>query len=439
MATLRRPRTCARRTTQTRRKTHTTHTQTPPAPHILRLPGEIRNQIYNHLVVFPDPIPIYTKETTTTSPTTPRRRGHTASPPTASVLPLLLTSRQFHAEATAVFYSRNSFVLPKAASLAPPQFAANLLSRGFLDRIGPRCAALLRQLAVPLPLPAHRACLLGPLPGAADGGNTLHEEDEEDKEEGGDSPACCRSLIPALAQRCPALESVTFDVCWSSHWLRLLGPPTVRAVLARLDSELRAALPRLKRVELCLTAPNVVWSEDARPAESETEWVRRVLGELVEEGGWVVTVAGEKDNTREGRDPAGEEEQEEEEDDDEGQPPVHPRHSWSSMWTPPAPRHATALLWEPPETALKSEMHDQWTRADVLKASLRFALAWVRSPSKAVQQREDVLEWRAWRRTMLAQACPVGIPLYCMGSGSSGKSSRGSRREGGRMWGFLRR
>ena len=63
MATIRRPRTRARRTTLPKPHTtttpqETTQETTPPTPHLLRLPGEIRNQIYNHLVVFPHPIPI---------------------------------------------------------------------------------------------------------------------------------------------------------------------------------------------------------------------------------------------------------------------------------------------------------------------------------------------------------------------------------------------
>jgi hypothetical protein len=68
-------------------------------------------------------------------------------------------------------------------------------------------------------------------------------------------------------------------------------------------------------------------------------------------------------------------------------------------------------------------MHDQWTRLDVAKAYVRLGAAWVRSPTKAAQDREEAVEWRRWRRAMLAHAAPVGAPLYCSRTGSSRKGN----------------
>ena len=381
-------------------------------PHIFRIPGEIRNQIYEHVVVFSQPVSIY------------RDSSSSAGPPDAvsslaSLTPLFLTCRQFHCEASAIFYSQNKFALPANASQAPHQAQANLLFRWFLDRIGPRNAALLRHLALPFPVDpsdfihSHLASNSSSKPTSVLSENGTHEDDNGI---GGRH----RSLLPALGERCPGLETVEFDIRWNNHWVRLLSPhtATVQAMFGRLDDALRVAFPALRRVGLCLTGgPRPAWttvtSQDTRTsvemAEGEWEWVcGALLGEGEGRRGWQVTVAGGDD-----------------EGVDDGSTRARGMHddgvitgtgigiSWTSTWYPRNPRHATARLWEPPETAFQSEVHDQWTRLDLLKARARFALAWLRSPAGAARERDDILDWMAWRRTMLARASPFGVPLYC--------------------------
>ena len=373
------------------------------------MPGEIRNQIYFNLVVFAEPVLIC-------------RHGSSAEPPDSSLdalTPLFLTCRQFYHEASAIFYSHNKFALPANTAQAPHQIQANLLFRWFLDRVGPRNASLLRHLTLPFPVDpsdlihSHlHASPAGPLSSSSTrlADTALQEADDE-------NAGCRRSLVPALRARCPRLETVELDLRWDDRWVRLLRPhaATAQAVFGRVDEALRASFPALKKVGLCLTGPRQrAWSttgqdlgaaDEMEEGESEWEWLR----EAVEQGSrWDVTVA---EDDEEGAD--------EEEETAEG---------WAAAWYPRTPRHPTALLWEPPETALQSELHDQWTRLDLLKANAKFAVAWLRSPSRATQQREEILEWRAWRRAMLAQAAPVGVPLYCPRTNAS-TPPRLSRRE----------
>lgn len=379
-------------------------------PRILRIPGEIRNQIYTNLVVFAEPVPIY-------------RRGSSAEPPDDSqsldaLTPLFLTCRQIYREASAIFYSQNKFALPPTTSHAPHQIQANLLFRHFLDRIGPRNAALLRHLTLPFPVDPSEL-IHSHLASASASTSTSTRRLADTALQDEDKAGCRRSLVPVLRQRCPRLETVEFDLRWDSRWVRLLRPhtATARAVFGRVDDALRGAFPALKKVGLCLnSSQQQAWSTDSQAAEVEEEGGWEWLREAVEEGrGWQVTVSEEEEEGDEGA----HENDDEEEETGEG---------WASAWYPRAPRHPTALLWEPPETALQSELHDQWTRLDLLKANAKFAMAWVRSPSRATQQREEILEWRAWRRTMLAQAAPVGIPLYCPRTNAS-TPPRLSRRE----------
>jgi hypothetical protein len=346
----------------------------PPPPHILRIPGEIRNQIYQNLVVFPRPIPIY------------REASNNAL--FSAILAVFLTCRQFHREASAVFYSHNRFALPRTASQAPHQMQANLLFRWFLDRVGPHSAALLRHLAVPFPadpsefLRAHFASSA-----------VACQWDGDDKR------WSCRSLVPALAERCPGLETVEFDLRWNNHWVRLLSPntSTVRAMFGELDEALRTALPALKRIGLRLvdSEREPTWNVTSEGLEASTDmsrkelrWVRRTLEKRL---GWGVKL--------------GEDEEGQEQEDLEETP------NWTSTWYPQNPRNPRSLLSLPPEMALRSEKGDRYTSLDRIKANVRFAIAWLRSPSRIVYGGTEAGEWREWKEIMKARAQRIGGPL----------------------------
>jgi hypothetical protein len=346
-----------------------------PPPHILRIPGEIRNQIYENLIVFPRAVAIY------------REASNNAL--SAALLAVFLTCRQFHHEASPIFYSRNRFALPRTASRAPHQMQANLLFRWFLDRVGPRNAVLLRHLAVPFPVdPAEfmRAHFAS--------STFACQYDGDDKRWGW---SCCRSLVPALAERCPGLEKVEFDMRWNNHWVRLLSPnpSTVLAMFGQLDEALRTAFPALKRIGLRLVDSEreprwTVTGEGLRASadmsRKEWRWVRRTLQQRL---GWSVTLGQE----------------EEEGQEHEGETP-----SWTSTWYPNNARHPRSLLLLPPEMALRSEKGDRYTGLDRLKANVRFALAWLRSPSKIVYSDTEAGEWREWRDIMKGRAQRTGAP-----------------------------
>ncbi|KAL2128760.1 hypothetical protein VTI74DRAFT_8695 [Chaetomium olivicolor] len=402
----------------------------PPTPPLLRVPGEIRNQIYQSLVVFLEPVHIYRESYRNNGNNEPPLQHSVSS---FSLTSLFLTCRQIHAEASAMFYSQNIFALPTITSQAPHQIQANFLFRWFLDRVGPHNAARIRHLAVPFPVEpsalihSHLSAASS-LPPPSSATRIFGTTDE-----GG----CYQQLIPALQRRCPNLESISFDLRWNNHWVRLLTPhtTTVQTMFGRLDEVLKETFPRLKRVTLSLSGPGRNWtftSQEVQTAvemhEEEFECVRQAI----EEGqGWTITVSdGEEtpvtsaeESTADEEEDEEEEEEEEEEEQEPSHPPPQPQQqhnsAWSSMWYAPEGRQPTAHLWEAPEMAIESEMHDQWTRVDELKFRARYALAWLRSPRRAVQARADAEEWSEWKRTMIAQAGPVGVPLYCLASSNS--------------------
>ena len=387
--------------------------QSTLAKHLLRIPGELRNQIYENLVVFSDPVHIYqqTDDSNTHEPALHAR-----------LVSLFLTCQQVHQEASAIFYSQNKFILPPNASAAPHQIQANLLFRWFLDRIGPRNAVVLRHLGVPFPVAltgAHYSAS-----GIEDTGDTI---------------------IPVLQQRCPNLETIDFDIRWNNHWVRLLCPntQTVLAMFGRLDDALRNAFPKLKGVGLCLAGPGrkyVFTSPFAGNVEemphAEWEW----FTQTVEEGnGWRVDTA-----------PA------DQVQDDETLAALRAdgvtgsEGGWVSLWfphTPPSPRNpvvsgVTPVHWILMPRDPVAALHEQPAMATMdsegaglsgrlvaaITSKARYARAWLRSPSQAVQDREAAEEWMRWRRAMLAQAGPFTFPRSCFGTGSIGGASGSTSR-----------
>lgn len=396
---------------------------------LLRLPGEIRNQIYENLVVFSQPVHIYRNDEADQQPPGPNLD--------VQLLSLFLTCRQVHAEASAIFYSQNTFILPPNSSIAPHQIQANFLFRWFLDRIGPRNAAALRHLAVPFP--ADPTTLVNAHLSAASSSSS--------------TPEIHNTLIPALAARCPNLESLTFDVRWNNHWVRLLSPntETVLAMFGHLDDALRSALPALKKVELCLAGPGRKyvftgpWAGNAvEMPHAEWEWFKGALEGSLEEGsaapGWRVTTVGEaeEDEELDGQETESGLE-DEDDDDDEMLPPtstyidgwIRYGSRWVALWYPRTPRDPRAALHEPPEMATTEEVNDLPRGARLVaevRGKVKFARAWLRSPTQAVRDREAAEEWMEWRRTMIAQAGPYVFPRSCFGQGSVGGESASSSR-----------
>ncbi|KAK4237733.1 hypothetical protein C8A03DRAFT_15753 [Achaetomium macrosporum] len=382
-------------------------------PTLLRIPGEIRNNIYSHVIVFPGPLQVY------------RRRHDGRVKPDAdrtlstTLLPLLLTCRQTHHEASAFFYSHNNFALPPIAlQSAPHQIQTNLFFRHFLDRIGPRNVALLQHVVIPFPALA------------ADPSTATGQQRDDGDDDHADGYTYDSGFIRALQQRCPDLESIEFDVRWDNPArLRLLfaaqtqsSPAAVMSgVLRRLDKVLAGAFPRLKHVAVCLGPKDsgdageggAVLSRRRRrwgrlavevSPSARAEWER--MRSVVEEGlGWRVVVVGE----------------DEEEDEEDS----------SDWWCPRNSRDPRALLFAPPETVLQSEMHDRWTGLDLVQSGLQRARAWLWSPARAARKRKAAEEVREWARTMMAH---VGVLWHRPRTGCSGVHGHGAvpRRARGR-------
>lgn len=264
----------------------------PTTPHLLGIPGELRNQIYEDHLVLMQPVSIYKGG----------QEDHddpfdNSEPPLYwRLMDLFLTCGQIHREASGVFYSRNRFVLPPISSCAPHQVQANFLMRWFLDRIGPRNAASLRNLMVPFPLDLSTAGIFRCLD---------HDDDDDDDWN--------HTLIPSLRRRCPNLETLELDMRWNNHWVVPLLSADLSAPAAafgRLDGALRAAFPSLRQVRLHT-------SRDANPSltlerrgpdesvltlsyrlggeaspERQAEWARFEQAVLAGPLGWAVDLWG---------------------------------------------------------------------------------------------------------------------------------------------------
>ncbi|KAF2217028.1 hypothetical protein CERZMDRAFT_93092 [Cercospora zeae-maydis SCOH1-5] len=92
----------------------------PPKSAFLSLPGELRNEIYNHALVQPAPISLpYAYETRSTTRSTSSNNALASAPTTVTYSgepPILRTSRLIRFEATPIYYGCNIFSAPSPAS-----------------------------------------------------------------------------------------------------------------------------------------------------------------------------------------------------------------------------------------------------------------------------------------------------------------------------------
>ncbi|GAB1321056.1 F-box domain-containing protein [Madurella fahalii] len=336
--------------------------------HLLGIPGELRNQIYECLIVFPDPVSIYRGPDGDESP---------EPSSLCSVLALFLTCKQVYSEARSIFYSHNKFVLPSATSSAPHQVQANFLMRWFLGPIGPRNAASLLHLRVPF--------LLDP---STDILSCLRNRPQLEED------SWSQTLIPYLQGHCPHLETIELDMRWNNRWLYHLSfsPHSLRSVFGWLDDALRIAFPSLKHITLCITGgpgpewafhyPNIPPPGMLPPAE----WKR--LSVVLSRLGWTIALEG----------------------DGQDRPVISPSHSsWVALWYPKKPADIKALLYPTPHVS-RTRDPSQWHRYP-LTAAARYRVglvtALLRSPSQAVKNwklHEERRQWRAWRRSVCGAA-----------------------------------
>jgi hypothetical protein len=383
-----------------------------PRPTLLQLPGEIRNNIYSHLLLSPTPVHIYRWRPRNNKDATPHRNNNNNNPPSSkskrslstTLLPLLLTCRQTHCEATALFYSHNRFALPPSVlQHAPRQTQLNLLFRHFLDRIGPRNAALLRHLVIPFPE-----------------GYYFY---------GGDSSAVV-VLVAALRLRCPGLKSIEFDLRWDEGAVMQLlvaahGEPAaaVGGWLGddreldddgelELDDDGRGVKVKVK-VAVCLDpsgrlaefreGEGPVGGDGRRRPRSLSPLSGRRWGRMkrvVEEGlGWRVVV----------RDSDQEEEEEEEEDALLEEILKEPEDSSSSDWYPREARDPRAtVVWALSERVLQSEVHSPpWPGLEWARSGLQSVGEWLSSSARWARNRRAYEEYQNWRHRMVLHSIYV--------------------------------
>ncbi|KAH6612220.1 hypothetical protein B0J18DRAFT_76413 [Chaetomium sp. MPI-SDFR-AT-0129] len=465
----------------------------PPRPHLLTLPGEIRNQIYAHTILTRRVVPVTSRDRLRQRleypplrprlpKSSPSNRGHgdgTATPdntdlpwyqtkrprkstPLSCLLPLLLTNSQVHRDAASLFYSQTRFVvLPE--HLPPLSTQANLLFRGFLDVIGPRNAACVRYLQG-VPFPLNGSALMervGRRVTRSRGDQDGSEEEEEDADHDGteaegeaetaaiDGPGQPHSdsrqayldldpdfafdfdfqrhtphltttlrssraaFLPALAQACPNLISLSFDLRWNNMWIRVLTPypRTLRAICAPIDTQLRQAFPGLRRIRFELTGQESMWQNHGerrgwnRPqpvTEREWAWVRQALGrgEGVDAGregegngqgergeekglGWEVGMVD--------HDIEPDVETDEEEEGEERS--IYRRsdaanHYWSRDFSQSRPHWEDRMppVYGPVQAAFTSEIEDAPTRAKYIKANISYALLRVRTRKRRLRR-----------------------------------------------------
>ncbi|EAA35134.2 hypothetical protein GE21DRAFT_1883 [Neurospora crassa] len=275
-------------------------------PNLFRLPGEIRNQIYESLLVFPEPIIIHTS---TDEERNDQRDGDKSKsgavvrvhldnaderkrwPLSSRLLTVFLICKQIHSEASAVFYSHNQFRAPPALCRFPSaQLQSNYVMRGFIDRIGTRNLTSLRHLCIPFPLDS----------GA---GQRYLDWPTRRSFEGllGLSPAKLDALVfranvvpgalPSLWRRCPNVEVVEFDLSWSGpgHSFWKVRPHDREILLGSMDTALREEFTRLREIVV-----NIQYDGPIREISESCE----ALMEEMRGYGWKVEVrdcSGDKD------------------------------------------------------------------------------------------------------------------------------------------------
>ncbi|KAK4164004.1 hypothetical protein QBC43DRAFT_211815 [Cladorrhinum sp. PSN259] len=307
-----------------------------PKSFLLSAPGEIRNQIYTELLVSSSPVVI--------SPSLKSSSSRTETQSLRSrLLSLFLVCKQIHLEASSLFYSHNTFVLPTDSTRLPHQAQINFLVRWFLDRIGTRNAGFINSMGVPFPF----ECLPFNLAGGE------------------------RGLLDAVWTRCPGLERVELD----------LGVMNCEALGLRVSS-----------------SSEVAEAEGVRVFGVVDERLRETFKDLKEVAVWV---GGRKYVSQQGKRAIGWKVEEEEEEDHKRRREFRlPDDLWSH-YHPASPlirgeleavfhyQMAAKLSSENPEA-------EEQTRGK----RIEFAKAFLKSPRRALQERREEKEWMEVRREM---------------------------------------
>lgn len=295
------------------------------------LPGEIRNQIYESLLVFSEPITIYTEDwdkhddKDNDKSKKGEERVHIDNilerkrwPLSPRLLTVFLISKQVHLEASAVFYSQNHFRAPPSLCRFPhAQLQSNYVMRGFIDRIGHRNLTCLRHLCIPFPLDSNnsmsgfgqqrypqnsmswpRRSFDGPL-----GLSPVNTRLDALFLMGADN--VLPGALPSLWRRCPNVEVIEFDLSWSgpghSFW-KGVRPYDREILLGSMDTALREEFKRLREIVVNIHYDGSGNSSGSGPAReisnNPNKSCEALVDEMCDKYGWKVSVrdcSGEKD------------------------------------------------------------------------------------------------------------------------------------------------
>jgi len=172
------------------------------ATDFFRFPGEIRNKVYEHLLVRPEPVRLRLED----EGVEPRVVADRLKNPEALSPNILFANKKTQSEAASVLYSLNKFAITYSDAVSGSGeyngYAEADLTflREFLTRIGTKNASYLQHLRVPFP--------------------TYPRDDEEDDN---DEFLCLNTRSLALiAERCTNLETLEMTLHGMAKSCRML-------------------------------------------------------------------------------------------------------------------------------------------------------------------------------------------------------------------------
>ncbi|KAK4195067.1 hypothetical protein QBC40DRAFT_289695 [Triangularia verruculosa] len=373
-----------------------------PKINLLTTPGEIRNQIYSYILPTHETIVIASQRKDGLSSS----KEYIGKSLRRDLSTLFLISKQIYLEASGLFYSNNTFVLPGPATSLPHQAQVNLLLRWFLDRIGERNCSNLRRLGIPFPLE-------GGLSRLKDGAEQVIEEEEGAKE---------RRFISGLVRRCPNLEELEVDLGkGDTPSLAGSAPEGSKMEMAgSVERLLKQSWAGLKVVRV-YWGDEVIYKQRRRARNTDSLRYRSPSDQVQLEEEWVVENMRD-DETKEAY----------------YQSRYFERWEWRledaihDFYSPDSSlnlRSSFALeRYRAAARAAEAAPPRDWLSAN--HPRIEFAKAFLKSPSRAMSERNEEKEWWRVRRKMAREY----IVTYCctLGTGSSYRTR--SKREKTARW-----
>ncbi|KAK4662324.1 uncharacterized protein QC763_700610 [Podospora pseudopauciseta] len=374
-----------------------------PKTNLLTTPGEIRNQIYSYLLPTHETIVIASqrKDSFSSSSSSSSQQHYIGKSLRRDLSTLFLTSKQIYLEASTFFYSNNTFVLPGDATSLPHQAQANLLLRWFLDRIGERNCSNLRRLGIPFPLEGG----LGQLQ-LGDGCEQMIEEEEGAKR---------KRFISGLVRRCPNLEELEVDLGrGDTPSLAGTAPvPSKMEMAGSVERLLRQSWAGLKAVRV-YWGDQVIYKRRRRRARSLEYGMPPEQVPMGEE--WVVV------NMRD-----------DEEDHARYRERYYERREWRledavhDFYSPYSSinlRSSFALeRYRVAARAAEAAPSRDWLSSQ--HPRIEFAKAFLKSPSRAMSERNEEKEWWRIRRKMARE---YTVSYCCTMAGGSSYRTRSKRK-----------